>query len=95
MIASTIGAMRGGGAVAVGDGLRIASSGAGGILTPMHRPSVMKGTIGAQRVFLGAVGSGMAAVVAVGAMCVAVCFDHLLDFENLENRKMQGRSLST
>ena len=78
---------------AVGDRLLVASSGAGGVLTSVHRPSAMKQTIGARGMLLGAVGSRVAKTVAVGALCIAVCLDHLLDLEALGEEEEAGEEL--
>ena len=79
VVAATIGAVGGGGRAAPRDGLLVPSFGAGGVLAPVGRTSMMKCAIWARGVFLGASGSGVSEPVAVGALGVAVGLDDFLD----------------
>ena len=79
MVAAAVGAMGGGGWAAAGDGSLVPSLGAGGVLAPVGRTSMVKCAIWAQGVFLGASGSGVSESVTVGALGVAVGLDDFLD----------------
>jgi len=83
VVVTTVGAMGGGGGAATGDGLGVAAIGAGGVLASMSRASMMKCTVGAGGVFLGASGKGMAKSIAVGPLGVLVSLRRFLDFEPL------------
>ena len=71
----------GGGGTAGGARLEIAALGGRGVLASVSRASMMKRTLGADEVFLGALGSGVSKPIAVGALGVAVSLRCFLDFE--------------
>ena len=71
---------RGGRAVREGPG--VASLGAGGVLLSLYQASVLKGTIGAGGVFLGASGRGVSEAVAVAGLGVATILRHFRDLDS-------------
>ena len=81
VVVATIGAVGGGCGATVGDGLGVASLGAGGILAPVGSTSMMKRTVRAGGVLLGASGMGVCESVAVGTLGVAVSLGRFLDLE--------------
>jgi len=83
VVVTTFGAVGGGGGTAAGDGLGVAALGAGGVLASVCRPNMMKCTVWAGGVFLGASGGGVSEPVAVGALGVAVSLSRFLDLEPL------------
>lgn len=58
MVVTRVGAVRGGGGAAVGDGHGVAALGTSGVLASVGPASLMKRTVGAGRMFLGASGFG-------------------------------------
>ena len=56
---------------------------AGGVLTSVSRASIMKGTVGAGRVFLGALGRSVSKLIAVGTLGVSVSLYHFFNLEAL------------
>jgi len=88
MVAPTVGVVGEGGGAAVGDGARVASLWAGGVLVSVRRTSMMKRMVGAGGVLLGASGMGVSEWVAVGALGVGVSQRRLSRFEK---RKREGR----
>ena len=83
MVITTFGAVGGGGGPPSRDSPGVAALVAGGVLASVSRASMMKCTIGACAVFLGASGSGVAKSVAVGTLGVAVSLRRFLDLELL------------
>jgi len=83
MVFPAVGAVGGGGVLAVRDGPRVASFWAGGVLTSVSRTTLVKRTVGAGVVLLGASGMGMSESVAVGALGVAVSLRRFLDLRPL------------
>jgi len=81
MVVPTVGAVGGGGGAAVRDGPGVASFWAGEVLASVSPTSMMKRTVGAGGVLLGASGMGVSKSVALGALGVAVS---LRRFHNLE-----------
>ena len=81
MVVATIGAPGRGGRAAARDGFGVASLGAGGVLASVGRTSMVKRTIGARGVFLGAALSGVTVAVAVGALGVSVRLHCLFNLE--------------
>ena len=81
MVAATVGAVGGGGRTAARDGPGVTSLRAGGVLASMCRTSMVKRTKGARGVGLFAAPGGVAEVVAVVALGVAVGADGFLNFE--------------
>jgi len=90
VVITTVGAMGGGRETAAGDGLGIASLGAGGVLTLMGRTSMMKRTVRAGGVFLGASGMGVSESVTGGTLGVAVSLGRFLDLEPLGEEEEGG-----
>jgi len=90
VVIATVGAVGGGSWAAVGNGLGGASLGAGGVLASMGRTSMMKRTIRAGGVLLGASGMGVSEPVAVGTLGVAVSLGRFLDLEPLGEEE-EGR----
>jgi len=85
-----IGAVRWGDGAAAGNGLRVAAFEACGVLAPMGRTIVVKCTVGAGGVFVGASGIGLSESVAVGALGVAVGLGSILDFETPREEEESG-----
>jgi len=83
MVVPAFGAVGGGGWTAVRDGPGVASLWAGGVLAWVNRTSMMKRTVGAGGVRLGASGMGVSELVAVGVLGVAVSLRCSLDPERL------------
>jgi len=83
MVVAAVGAVGRGRGAAVRDGLGVASLGAGRGLTSVCRTRMMKPTVGAGGMFLGASGRGVSESIAVGALGVAVSLHRFLDFEPL------------
>jgi len=81
MVVTIVGVVGGGGGAEAGDGLGVAAFGAGGGLASMSRASMMKGTVGAGGVLLGALGRGVSESIAVGALGVAVSLRRFRNFE--------------
>jgi len=73
VVVTTVGVVRVGGWAAVGYWFGVAPYGAGGVLEPVGRTSMMKGTVGARGVFLGAALEGVAKAIPVGTRGIAVC----------------------
>ena len=90
MVVAAIRAVGRGGRAAAGNGLRVTAFGACGILASVGRTIVMKRTVGAGGVFLGASGIGVSESVAVGALGVAVGLRSLLDFETPREEEESG-----
>jgi len=90
VVVATIGVVGRGGGAAAGDGLGVAAFGACGVLAPMGRTIVVKRTVGAGGVFLGASGIGVSESVAVGTLGVAVGLHSLLDFETPREAEESG-----
>jgi len=90
VVIATVGAVGGGRWAAVGDGSGVASLGTGGVLATMGRTSMMKRTIRAGGVFLGASGMGVSEPVAVGTLGVAVSLGRFLDLEPLGEEEEGG-----
>jgi len=90
MVIATVGAVGGGRGAAVGDGFGVATFGAGGVLATVGRTSMMKCTVWAGGVLLGASGIGVSKSIAVGALGVAVSLGHFLDFEPLGEEEEGG-----
>ena len=90
VVIATIGAVGWGDGAAAGNGLRVAAFGACGVLAPMGRTIVVKRTVGAGGVFLGASGIGVSESVAVGALDVAVGLRSLLDLETPREEEERG-----
>jgi len=95
VVIATVGAVGRGRGAAVGDGLGVASLGTGGVLAEMGRTSMMKRTIRAGGVFLGASGMGVSEPVTVGALGVTVSLGCFLDLESLGKRKRAERRMGT
>jgi len=82
-VVTPVGAKGGRGGAATGDGLGVAALGACGVLIYVSRARMMKRTVGAGGVFLGASGRGVSESVTVGALGIAVSLRRFLDFEPL------------
>jgi len=74
-------AVGGGGGAAAGNSLGVSSFGAGGVLASVSRASMMKRTVGAGGVFLGALGMGVSEPVAVGALSLAISLRRFFDLK--------------
>ena len=83
MVVTTVRAVGGGGWAAAGDGLGVATLGAGDVLASVSRASMIKQTVGAGGLLLGASGTGVSESIAVGALGVAISFRRFLDLEPL------------
>jgi len=81
VVVTTVGAVWGSGGAAARNCLGVATLGAGGILASVSRASIMKRTVWAGGVFLGASGRGVSKVVAVVTLGVVVSLRRLLDLE--------------
>jgi len=90
VVVVTIEAVGGGGWAAVRGGPGVASLGAGGVVASVGRTSMMKRTIRAGGMFLGASGMGVSEPVAVGTLGVAVSLGRFLDLEPLGEEE-EGR----
>jgi len=90
VLVATIGAVGRGGRAVAGNGLSVAAFGACGVLAPVGRTIVVKRTVGAGGVFLGASGIGLSETVAVGALGVAVGLRGLFDFETPREAEESG-----
>jgi len=90
VVIATIGAVGWGGGAAVGNGLKVAAFGACGVLVSVGRTIVMKCTVGAGGVFLGASGMGVSESVAVGALGEAGGLRGLFDFERPREEEESG-----
>jgi len=74
-------AVGGGGGAAAEDGLGVAALGVCGVLASVSWACIMKRTVGAGGVLLGAWGSSVSESIAVGALGVAVSLRRFLDLE--------------
>jgi len=83
VVVPTVGAVGRGGGAATREGLRVAALGAGGVLASMSRASMMKRTVEAGGVLLGASGRSVSESIAVGALGLAVSLRCFLDFKPL------------
>ena len=81
MVATAVGAVGGGGWAAARDGPGVASLGAGGVLAPMCRTSMVKRTERTRGVGLLAALGGVAETVAVVALGVSIGVDGFLNLE--------------
>ena len=81
MVVATVWTVGAGGGAAAGDALKVPALGAGMVLAPMCRASMMKGIVGADGVFLGASGIGVSKSIAIGALGVAVSLRRFCDLE--------------
>jgi len=81
VVVTTVEAGRGEGGTAVEGGLGDTALGAGGVFASLSRASMMKGTVGAGEVFLGALWRGESKSVAVGALGIAVSLPRFLDLK--------------
>ena len=79
MVTAAVGAVGGRGGAAAGDRFLVPSLGAGGVLAPMGRTSMMKCAIRAGGVLLGASGRCVSKSITVGALGVAVGLDDPFD----------------
>jgi len=77
----TVGAVRGRCGKPVRNGFGVTTLGAGEALPSVSRASMMKRTVGAGGMFLGASGRGVSKLVAVGTLGVAVSLHRFLDLE--------------
>ena len=93
MVAATVGAVGGGGWAAARDGPGVAPPGAGGVLAPVCRMSMVKRTEGARGVGLLASLGGVSEAVAVVALGVPVGVDDFFDFEPFRQQE-EGRKES-
>ena len=93
MVATAVGTVGGGGWAAARDGPGVASLGAGGVLAPMGRTSMVKRTKGARGVGLLATLGGVAETVAVVALGVSVGVDGFLNLEPFREEE-EGREES-
>ena len=93
MVAAAVGAVGGRGWAAGGDRFLVSSFVAGWVLAAVSCPSMMKRAIGARGVFLFAALGGVAETVAVGALGVTVCLDHLLDLEAFLEEEEAGEEV--
>ena len=87
MVVTALGTVGRGRGAAVRDGLGVTSLGAGGILASVCCTSMMKRTIGAGGVFLGASGRGVYQLIAVGALGVTGSLRRFLDLERLREEE--------
>ena len=87
MVVATVGAVGGGGQATRGDRLCVSGLGAGGVLASVGCTSMVKRTIGARGVFLGAALGGVAEAVAVRTLGVLVGLDGFFDFESSGKEK--------
>jgi len=83
VVVTTVGAVGREGGAAAGDSSRVTAFGTGGVLASVSRASMMKRTVGAGGVFLGASGRSVSKWRAVGALGVAISLRRFLDFEPL------------
>ena len=90
MVATTVGAVGGGGLAAARDGPGVASLGAGGVLASVCRTSMVKRTERARGVGLLAPLGGVAEAIAVVALGVPVGVDGLFDLEPFREEQ-EGR----
>jgi len=81
MVVPTVGAVMGPGGAAVGEGWGVITLGAGGLLTSVSGVCMMKRTVGAGGVFLGALGRGVSKSVAVCELYITVSQRCFLDLE--------------
>ena len=81
VVVATFGAVGGGRGAAVGNSSGIAALGTGGVLASVSRESMMKRTVGAGGVLLGASGKGVSESIAISALGVAVSLGRFLDLE--------------
>jgi len=83
VVVAAVRAVGGGRRIAIRDGSGVPSLWAGRVLASVYRTSMMKRTIGAGGVFLGASGRGVSKAVAVGALAVTGGLGRFLDLEPL------------
>ena len=87
MVVTTVGGVGRGRRAAAGDGLGVAALGGGGVLAYVSRASLMKRTVGAGGVFLGAPGRSVSKSVAVGTLGVPASLRCFLDPEWFEEKE--------
>ena len=90
VVLATVGAVGGRRGAAVGDGLGVAAFGAGGVLASVGPTSMMKRTIRAGGVLLGASGMGVSESITIGALGVAVSLGRFRDLEPLVEEEEGG-----
>jgi len=83
VVVTTVGAVGGGAGAAARDGLAVAAFGECGVLPSVSQASMMKRTVGAGGVLLGASGRGVSESIAVGALGVPVSLRHILNLKTL------------
>ena len=83
MVLTGVRAVGGGVGAAAGDGFGVAAFGACGVLASVGRVTMMKSTVGAGGVLLGALGMGASELIGIEALPVAVNLRRILDLEPL------------